>query len=234
MKPESDSRYVICCGNLRAYVDAAQVCARTAYPVVELDRALHSEPPKMRDRLCEALAELPAGSTALIAMGFCGGSWEGIACPCRVVIPHVDDCITLVMHTEDRHGANLKEPGHFYLANDTQRELSPEVIRENLCREHGESAADIIMEEWFRNYVSLDVVDTGLNRCHTPEYVAMAERNAALIGTPWQYVPGSNLVLEKLLKGDWDGDFRVYEPGETVTGENFLPPDALYFRYASH
>ena len=222
---------VVCCANLRRYVDAAQEAAGTRLPVIELDRALHSEPPKMREKLVEALSSLPPDATALIAMGFCGGSWEGVACPCRVVIPHVDDCITLVLHTESRRGTDLKEPGHFYLANDTQRELSPEALREKLCLEHGEEAADLIMEEWFRNYVSLDVVDTGLNGCHTPEYVAMAERNAALIGTPWQYVPGSNLLLEALLKGERGRGLRVYERGQTVTGEDFLPPDALYFQY---
>lgn len=222
---------VISCSNLRRYVDAAQEAAGTHWPVIELDRALHSEPPKMREKLAEALSSLPPGATALIAMGFCGGSWEGVACPCRVVIPHVDDCITLVMHTEGRQGTDLKEPGHFYLANDTQMETSPEVLRSRLCEEYGTQAADLIMEEWFRNYVSLDVVDTGLNDCHSDEYVAMADRNAALIGTPWQYVPGSNCLLEALFRGERGPGIRVYERGRTVTGEDFLPPDALYFRY---
>ena len=224
-------RVVLGCSSLEAYIDAAQAAAGTDYPVVLMDRAYHSEPADMRAHLIAALNDLPEGVTVLAAMGFCGGSWERLTTPRTLVLPHVDDCITLLMHTPHRRGVDLKEPGHFYLVNDTQRELAPETIYEHLREEYGPENGPYIFEDWFRNYTFVDVVDTGLNRCHEPEYVDMAARNAALIRASWQYVPGSNVLLEKLLRGEWDGDFRLFRPGETITAMDFLPPDALYFQY---
>lgn len=226
-----ENRVVLGCSSMEAYIAAAQAAAGTQYPVALIDRSYHSEPPKMRDQLLSALSAFPADAVVLVAMGFCGGSWDNVVCPRTIVLPHVDDCITLLMHTPSIRGVDLKEPGHFYLVNDTQRELAPETIYDHLKEEYGPENGPYIFEDWFRNYTSVDVVDTGFNACHTPEYTAMAERNARLIQASWQYVPGSNHLLEKLLRGDWDEDFRVFHPGDKITALDFLPPDALYFQY---
>ncbi len=226
-----NDRVILGCSSLELYIAAAQDAAGTDHPVVLMDRVYHSEPADMRAHLLAALDDLPEGVTVLAAMGFCGGSWDGVITPRTLVLPHVDDCITLLMHTPARRGVDLKEPGHFYLVNDTQRELSPEIIYEDLREKYGPENGPYIFEDWFRNYTSVDVVDTGLNRCHDPEYVDMARRNAALIRARGQYVPGSNVLQEKLLRGEWDEDFRVYAPGEKIAAVDFLPPDALYFQY---
>ncbi len=226
-----NDRVVLGCSSLELYIAAAQDAAGTDHPVVLMDRVYHSEPADMRAHLLAALDDLPEGVTVLAAMGFCGGSWDQVVCPRTVVLPHVDDCISLLMHTAETRGVDLKEPGHFYLVNDTQRELAPETIYEHLKEKYGPENGRYIFEDWFRNYTSVDVVDTGINACHTPEYMDMAARNARLIGAEWRYVPGSNILLEKLLRGDWDEDFRIFRPGEKITALDFLPPDALYFRY---
>ena len=183
-----ENRVVLGCSSLEAYIAGAQAAAGTDWPVVLIDRSYHSEPPKMREQLLSALEDLPADAVALVAMGFCGGSWDNVVCPRTVVLPHVDDCISLLMHTADTRGVDLKEPGHFYLVNDTQRELAPETIYEHLKEKYGPENGRYIFEDWFRNYTSVDVVDTGINACHTPEYMDMAARNARLIGAEWRAV----------------------------------------------
>ena len=48
-------------------------------------------------------------------MGFCGGSWDQVTAPCRIVIPRVDDCVSLLLQRGDGYVPNLKEMGHLYL-----------------------------------------------------------------------------------------------------------------------
>ena len=64
----------------------------------------------------EALHTIPESSdTVLVAMGFCGGSWKDIDTEKRIVIPKVDDCITLMLHTDDSPHFNLKQATHLYM-----------------------------------------------------------------------------------------------------------------------
>ena len=110
-----DHTVILACTSLLLHVEAAQTRMGTHFPVVELDRRLHAEPKQMRSRILEALDALPAGcDTVLVAMGYCGGSWNHIPLTRRVVVPKVDDCITLLLHTDDTPLGNLKEHGHLF------------------------------------------------------------------------------------------------------------------------
>lgn len=82
----------------------------TAYPVVQLDKRYHAEPKDMRDRILDALGELSKDyDTIFVSMGFCGGSWDQVTAPCRIVIPRVDDCVSLLLQRGDGYVPNLKE-----------------------------------------------------------------------------------------------------------------------------
>ena len=160
------SRIIISCGNLLHHLEAAQKKMNTSYNVVELDTELHSEPERLRRTLFETMEALdPAADTVLLAMGLCGGSVSDIPLPRNIVIPKVDDCITLLMHTDDRWYANLKKCGHLYLT----------------C----------------------------------------AENSASLINCPLAFVPGSNIILEKLVSGRWDSQFIIASAGDVLHKEDF-------------
>ena len=69
-----DSTCIVCCDSLEGHLEAAQVKMGTKYPIYTLDRALHSQPQNMRQRLMDVLNALPESiTTVLIAMGYCGG-----------------------------------------------------------------------------------------------------------------------------------------------------------------
>jgi len=93
---------ILSCSSLEKYVAAAQECQGTSYPVFYLDKTHHVEPKNMQQCILETERALPADvDTVLVAMGFCGGSWDGLAFSRRVVIPRVDDCISLLLQTGD-------------------------------------------------------------------------------------------------------------------------------------
>ena len=66
------------------------------------------------------------------------------------------------------------------------------------------------MKVWFDAYKSVDIVDTGVYDCYSKRICRACKRESAIINVPYQYVPGSNIILEKLVSGKWDDQFFDY------------------------
>lgn len=215
---------ILACSSLNRHVDAAQKKMETQYPVLNVDRKYHEEPKRMREQLIQALESLPHDiDTVLVAMGFCGGSWKTIPVEKRVVIPRVDDCITLLLHTDDAWYPDLKKAGHLYLRDSDTEEYSLEAMQKKLCTQYGGMNGSMIFNSMFANYTNVDIIDTGVYDCYLEEYVIQAQQNADLIRSVLGYVEGSNLLLEKLVSGQWDQQFIVAEPGQLLSNQDFLP-----------
>lgn len=139
------------------------------------------------------------------------------------MIPRVDDCITLLLHTDNTWYPNLKQAGHLYLRDTDTVEYSLEAMQRKLCEQYGGMNGSMIFNSMFANYTNVDIIDTGVYDCYSEEYVTEAQRNADLIRGILDYVEGSNLLLEKLVSGQWDQQFIVAEPGQLFSNQNFLP-----------
>ena len=213
---------ILSCSSLLLHVEAAQTKMHTRFPVVNLDRRLHAEPKRMRSSILETLEALPPScETVLAAMGYCGGSWNHIPLSRRVVIPKVDDCITLLLHTDDTPHGNLKEAGHMYFRDCDTGAYSIEGMKVEICRTYGMEFGTSIFGSWFQNYTNADIIDTGVYDCYSEEYVTEAQKNADLIRCSLGYVEGSNRILEKLVSGQWDAQFIVLESGQEMTEQDF-------------
>ena len=213
---------ILSCSSLLLHVEAAQTKMHTRFRVVNLDRRLHAEPKRMRSSILETLEALPPScETVLAAMGYCGGSWNHIPLSRRVVIPKVDDCITLLLHTDDTPHGNLKEAGHMYFRDCDTGAYSIEGMKEEICRTYGMEFGTSIFGSWFQNYTNADIIDTGVYDCYSEEYVTEAQKNADLIRCSLGYVEGSNRILEKLVSGQWDAQFIVLESGQEMTEQDF-------------
>jgi len=214
---------IISCGFLRHHVDAAQEKMNTNYEIIEMDTTLHAEPKDMRTALWETMEKLDDDvDQVLIAMGLCGGSVSELPLPKNIVMPKVDDCITMLMHTDENWYPNLKEGGHMYLADDIDGKLSvPKIYREQL-EKYGEKKGKRLFDIWFESYRYVDIIDTGYYDCHCEDYISKAQEAAELIHSEVQYVDGSNILLEKLVSGRWDKQFIVAEKGQILQKEDFF------------
>ena len=236
---------ILACSSLLPFVEAAQKKMNTNYPVVTVDRALHVEPADMKAAVAEKIGELcsgggtllpkedgtsaqqtdPASLTVLVAMGFCGGTWDHVSFPCRVVIPRVDDCISLLLTCTDDYCPNRKELGHLYLYENDPADFSAlKLIRDGGTADptyRGMSQADLF-RYWFSGYHAMDIIDTGLNPCYEVPYVEAAQKEADVINADLGYAQGSTLLLEKLVSGRWDDQFLVLEPGEPALHSKFF------------
>ncbi len=218
---------IIACKTISDELRHAMAQTGTDYPVVWLEQGLHNVPELLRSALQTALDGLEA-QRVLLAMGFCGNAIRGVEVPaCELIIPRVDDCISLLLHTDDAFHPNLKEDGHLYLyENDPQdfsaltlmhntNSFSQDLDLKNLSR-------DFLCEMWFHNYRQMDIIYTGLNDCYIEEYAAAAQAQADQIKADLDYVPGGYRLLTKLISGRWDEQFLVAPPGKKLLHGDFF------------
>lgn len=214
---------ILSCESLRLHLKEAQRKMKTDYPVVEIDSALHAVPKKMRKSVFSAMENLPEEvDMVLIAMGHCGGALADYPFPRRAVIPKVDDCITLLLHTDDTWYPNLKETGCMYLTDQIDGNFSIRRIRESLIERYGEKRGIGIFREWFKAYHSVKIIDTGVYDAYAPDYLKKARADAHTFNGELTHVPGSNLILEKLVSGNWGHQFICVEKGQVLTTEDFV------------
>lgn len=215
---------ILACSSMARQVAAAQRKMGTGYPVRCVDRRYHAEPKEMRLQLIAALGGL-AGEfdTVLVAMGFCGGSWEAVYAPVRVVAPRADDCITILLNRDGAPHENLKEPGHIYIRDTDTGRYSLEGLRESICERYGREQGLALFDKWFASYTHADIINTGTYDSRAEDFIAQARRGAEIARCELRHVPGGNVVLEKLVSGDWDDLFVVAEAGETLTRDMFFP-----------
>ena len=218
-KTMADRTVILTCSSLADYVDQAQQNRGTAFPVVLLDKRYHVEPRDMREQILKAAGALSENyDTLLAAMGFCGGSWDQVTAPCRVVIPRVDDCVSLLLQRGDDYNPNLKRLGHLYLYEKDVGESLFSRIGENVDAE----LADELIDMYFGNYHYLDIIDTGYNDCYSEEYVQAAQDEADRIHMALDYVEGGIHMLEKLVARAWDDQFLVAERGHLIRHGDFF------------
>ena len=110
------STVILSCTTLLEYVQQAQNICNTDFPIIELNRQYYIEPSKMKEDILQTLSSLPSDmDTVLVAMGFCGGSWQDVSCSKTLVIPRVADCVALTPTTPEQYAPGLQEPDHMYL-----------------------------------------------------------------------------------------------------------------------
>lgn len=214
---------ILACSALSYYVKAAQIKLKTNYPVVEIDRNYHDRPKVLRELIEEALRNVPEEvDTLLIAMGACGNCWEDIEWRGTMIIPRMDDCVTILLHKDDVWYPNLKEVGHFYQIDEENDHFLLTTMYKKCVGKYGERRARKICDKMFCNYTNVDVVDTGVFDCYKDEYVRKMQKEADFIHVPLTFVAGSNHIMEKLISGKWDEQFIVIKPGEKIEAQRFL------------
>ena len=217
-----DSTCIVCCDSLLRHLEAAQVKMGTKCPIYTLNRALHSQPKNMRQCLMDVLNALPESiTTVLIAMGYCGGSLDNICARQRLVIPNLDDCITMLLTKTDAQEGNLKQRGHMYFRDSECGGVNVQRMLDNLRREYGMERGTGIFGMWFADYTHADIIDTGVFDCYEESYVESIQKQADLIRCELGYVEGSNRILEKLVSGQWDEQFLIVPSGTVLTKSAF-------------
>ncbi|MCR4710483.1 MAG: DUF1638 domain-containing protein [Clostridiales bacterium] len=222
----NDNTVILACTSLKDYVEEAQKRLGTNIKAIYVSRLYHRDPKEMREHILEKLDNLPEGTdTVLVAMGYCGGSWEGVAKnSCRIVLPKIDDCVSLVMQLTDEPKSNLKEDKHFYVRDKDPAKESIKAIFEHMAdaQELDQETREKYHKHWQDMYEEIDIIDTPINDARSQEYFDKVKVDADWLDARLEYVMGGTHMIEKLIKGDWDDQFLVLEPGEPATKAEML------------
>jgi hypothetical protein len=189
---------------------------------------LHDYPDQMRDEINKRIAETPGRRTILLGYGRCSNGTAGLqAGPHRLVLPAIDDCISLILGSRRRYLEEFTAyPGTYYYTRGWVEELEdPYQEYEKMIPRIGEEKAREVALMIMQSYTRLVLVETGtydMEKCE--RYV---KKVAQFYDLPIEMLPGDMRLFHKLVKGPWDEEFIVVEPGGVLEESVFwnLPSD---------
>jgi hypothetical protein len=153
----------------------------------------------------------------LLAFGFCGNSVAGLKNgDFELIIPRVDDCITLLLGSYDRR-VSAKNT-YFLTKGWLQGESNIWTDYKYSMKKYGPETGKMIMDMMLEHYTDLGILDTGAYPLDV-----FAEETRAIAQTlnlTHKVLPASFEYLSELLTGPWLAErFLHIAPGqEIVTG----------------
>lgn len=201
-----------------------------------LRRGLHNQPAGLRRTLqaaVDACEGRPYQAVAL-AYGLCGKAIDGLqARSLPLVIPRAHDCITLFLGSRERYQQQFEScPGTYWYSQDyierddgsgtalsmgsgINADLDSEY--DKYVQKFGRENADYLMQvmgAWQKHYQRAVYIDLGLAAAADMEDKARAEAEQR----SWRFerLQGDIILIRRLLQGEWDHDFLIVPPGQTV------------------
>ncbi len=215
----TDIPKIIACEVLR---DEITMVAGDRCEIEFVDALLHDYPEKMRATLNGRIAATPGERTILMCCGRCSNGTVGLeAGPHRLVVPAVDDCISILLGSRERYLEEFSRcPGTYYYTRGWIEYLEdPYKEYLKIVPKYGEERAARIARLILEHYGRIAVIDTGTYDLE--EFREYLDTVAAFYDLPLEVLPGSLRLLEKLVTGPHDEEFLVVEPGEVLDESRF-------------
>lgn len=229
--------HVISCQILYREMSMAIAMSPNHTTVTWMSQGLHEKPEHMPlalqaeiDHLEQLLSagDLRHPPEAIVmGYGLCSNGVVGLkARSIPLVIPRTDDCIAMFLGSQKRYLELFHQyPGTYWLNGGWIEEAKLpstegyQQMRREFVELYGEENADFLMESgigwgWTKNYRTCGYI----RPCgyENPDWRQQAQEFADTYGWELFEADGSNRLLQKLLSGDWNEEFVVCQPGETV------------------
>ncbi len=218
-----DRPKIVACEVLRNEIE----CVNPGLEIEFIDGALHDYPDRLRAALQERIDATSGEREILLCCGRCSNGTVGLeAGPHRLVVPAVDDCISLLLGSRRRYIEEHRGcPGTYYYTRgwiDYIDDPYKEYLK--IVPKYGEEKAARVARMILANYARVAVIDTGV--LETERLRAYVETVGAFYGLPIAYLEGSLRFLDKLVNGPHDEEFLVVEPGEVLEEPRFWALDS--------
>ena len=213
-------KLLIACLMMEAEVKNALEVTGCDAQVIWMEKGLHDRPEKLRAALQETMDKAEAEirpDTVLLAYGFCGNAMQGLrAGNYTLVLPRIDDCITLFIGSRERKAQLEGGVGTMFQTYNWTDERTIQAEKERLYERYDEDEAEEIFEMMFGHYGRIAVLDT---HCYDLAPVVEKTKKAAeYLGFDHQVYEGYTDYLKELLTPPWDEKrFIVKEPGEMIS-----------------
>ena len=210
------SPLLLACNTIREEICTVAENMQAEMPMIFLESGLHIFPEMLRQRLQAEIDGVGQEvSHILLGFGFCGNALVGLHSANKtLVVPKVDDCITLLLGSIARR-MEINRDGAYFLTRgwlDNRVTIWDEYQR--CLKQYGEKKTRIIMQSMMGQYHRLVLLDTGLPE--GGDWRETADRIAAAFALEKVEIKGTYALIEKLLSGAWDEDFLVIKPGMEI------------------
>ena len=189
--------------------------------VVWMEKGLHEYPDDLRRALQREIDERDGKvDYILLVYGLCGNGIIGLkAEKSRLVIPLFDDCIRALLSLKQGEEIAVDPRALYYTDEWMDTGVSMLMGADAYVERYGEKKALKIIKAMLKNYRHATFLETGLY-----DIESAAEKikpTTDKIGLSINSAPATFRVYDALLRGRWDKEFLVTEPGETVTEQHF-------------
>jgi hypothetical protein len=190
------------------------------YPIIWIDSRLHEHPDKLQIRLQDEINRISNVQHIALAFGYCGNAVLGLkAKNASLVIPRVDDCISLLLGSVSLHNRLSSEQDTYYLTKGwLEYEYGILNQLERSINRYGQERACQIHRDMLQHYSRLILIDTGAYSVES--CLEKVNKLAKVLGVDYEKIIGSGGLLDKLLQGPWDEDFSIIPLGSEVTKEH--------------
>lgn len=206
---------IVTCRTLEDELHAALLKSGRDYPVIWLESGLHNTPQKLTARLQEELDKIEA-DRVLLAMGFCGNAVAGIHGNFEIILPRVDDCISLLLGSVERRMEIAREHAAYFFTEGWMRgERNIIVEYEHTLEKYGEEMTETIMEMMYAHYRTLAILNCGVG--NVPSLLERTKEIADILHLEQKELPATLDYLEELFTGPWsDEKYIKLVPGQVL------------------
>ncbi|SMC33506.1 DUF1638 domain-containing protein [Sporomusa malonica] len=214
---------LLACQTMKDEIELAMQQASITYPVIYFESGLHNTPELLRQKIQEQLNTLDTADVILMAFGCCGNGLVGLqASHAKIVIPRIDDCISLLLGSSAARRAVPNEVSTYFV---TKGWLDPEGnimwSYRPWVERYGEQKALRLVKKMLNNYTRFLIIDTG---AYTIDRVVFnIQKISEELNMHYEITPGSLRLLHKLLTGPWDKEFILLNPGQETSLHDFYP-----------
>lgn len=206
----------IACRTIEDEINAVYKTLPVQFPIFWVESGLHNFPSKLKDRIQQEIGKVSGVENILLLFGYCGNSIEGLMSPlAQLVVPKVEDCISLLLGGNQIRRDLSREVPSFYLTEGWLRYESNIYWEYEQClKKYGEARTLRVFRTMFAHYSTLNFIDTGCYKLRP--VMAKTADLAANLNLEQAIVPGTLRLITKALKEEWDEDFLKVPPGVPI------------------
>lgn len=190
-----------------------------------LEQGLHRTPEKMPNEIQKRvdMAQKYGPDFVVLGYGLCSNGIVGVRATNRtLIVPRIHDCISLFLGSPKAYDRQSKEaPGTYYLTRGwIEQGKTPLSIYEEYVETYDTETAAWLIREELKHYTRIALVDTGVG--DVEGHRDYAQRTANFLGLQYEEIKGSSVFFQKMVSGNWNGDFLKVHRGEEISQKMFL------------
>lgn len=196
------------------------------------EKAAHEKPELLSSKIQGIIDGSVGFDAILLGYGLCGNAINGLyATHSKLVVPRAHDCCTLFLGSKNRFNelfegresmpwgsvGYCEKDGGYLRTSDTGSVIGYNRTYEEYVEEYGEENAEYIWNTIHPKSDSKDVLFIKIPETHVQSVFDDFKKEMTADGKIITIENGKLTLIQKLLKGDWDEDFLVVEPGNSIS-----------------